>query len=324
MADVKKLIESISKEVKKGERDIYDAEGLVRLQEVAKAYEGEYKLIWSDDLIQEMKDAPRVELKPVKDLPMLNDIIGGFREQQLITVSAHSKHGKTAWLMFMVEEFEALHPVMIPLEQSNEELVQQRIDNGYSIPRFLSPRRLAARVTAEWIEERVVEGIAKYNTKLVVIDHLGYIDDQGEEGRYARENHAYRIEMIMKSLKNIAKRWNVIIMLAVHISQNDEAKPPTLQELKGSSAILQESDMVMMLWRKNEQKNKVRVYSNKTMISVLANRRTGKNGSVGLEFDGATGRYREENGWVQSMIRSAEAAVQADENFSEYPDQPTP
>lgn len=315
MADVQKLIKSIAEEAKKAERDLYDAEGLVRLQEVAREYDGEYKLIWSDDLMEELKTRPRTTLHAVNDLPLLNDIIGGFREQQLITVSAHSKHGKTAWAMFLIEQFESLCPVMIPLEQSAEELVQQRADNGYSIPRFLSPRRLAAQVTVDWIEERIVEGIAKHNTKMVFIDHLGYIDDFGEKGKFARENHAYRIEMIMKGLKNVAKKWNVIIILLCHIQQQDESRPPTLQDLKGSSAILQESDMVMMLWRKNENRKKVRVYSNKTMVSILANRRTGKNGSVGLEFDGATGRYREENGWVQSMIRSAEAAVEADESF---------
>lgn len=315
MADVQELIKKISADVKTAEKDIYNSEGLVRLQEVAKAYDGEYKLIWSDDLLKEIKERPRTELHAVADLPLLNDIIGGFREQQLITVSAHSKHGKTSWAMFLIEQFEKLKPVMIPLEQSNEELVQQRSDNGYSIPLFLSPRRLAARVTVDWVEERVVEGIAKFNTKMIFIDHLGYIDDFGEDGKFARENHAYRIEMIMKGLKNIAKRWNVIVVLLVHISQNDEGKPPSLQDLKGSSSILQESDMVMMLWRKNELKKKIRVYSNKTMISILANRRTGKNGSVGLEFDMTTGRFREENGWVQSMIRSAEASVAADEEF---------
>lgn len=316
MADIKQLIEKIEKEAESTHKQIYDAQGLIRLQEVAKNYQGEYQLIWSDQLLEEIKARPKTNLHSVADLPLLNEIIGGFREQQLVTVSAHSKHGKTSWAMFLIEQFVNLKPVMIPLEQSNEELVQQRSDNGYSIPKFLSPRRLAARVTVDWIEERIVEGIAKYDTKMVFIDHLGYIDDFGEDGKFARENHAYRIEMIMKGLKNLAKKWNVIIVLLVHISQNDESRPPTLQDLKGSSSILQESDMVMMLWRKNEQKNKVRVYSNKTMISILANRRTGRNGSVGLTFNTETGRYEEENGWVQSMIKSAEASVQADEDFS--------
>ena len=313
---VEDLIKKIQGVSAAATKEVFNAEGLVRLQEVAAAYDGEYKLIWSDALLDEIKQRPKESLHKT-GLHILDALIGGFKEQQLITISAHSKHGKTAMGLFLMEKLESLNPVMIPLEQSNEELVQQRYDNGYSIPRFLSPSRLAARVTIDWIEERVVEGIAKHNTKFVLIDHLGYIDDFGENGKYARENHAYRIELVMKGLKNLAKQWNVVIILLVHISQSDEGKPPTLQDLKGSSSILQESDMVMMLWRKNTQKSKVRIYENRTLLSVLANRRTGKNGNVGLMFNTKTGRYEEDNNWVTSMENAAAQAVQQDDMFND-------
>lgn len=317
MSNVQELIKKISGEREETKKALYDAEGLVRLQEIAKEYNGEFKLIWSDDLLKEIQSRPHVPLHKT-GLVKLDALIGGFREQQLITISAHSKHGKTAMGLFLVEQLATLNPVMIPLEQSNEELVQQRFDNGYSIPRFLSPSRLASQVTVDWIEQRVVEGIAKHNTRLVLIDHLGYIDDFGSDGRYKKENLAYRIEMIMKGLKNVAKKWNIIILLLVHISQADEAKPPTLQDLKGSSSILQESDMVMMLWRKSTAKAKVRVYENKTMISILANRRTGKNGNIGLEFDTKTGQYFENHSWVDSMEQSAQRDIDAADEFDEY------
>jgi replicative DNA helicase len=206
-----------------------------------------------------------------------------------------------------------LSPIMIPLEQSNEEIVEQRFDNGYSIPKFLSPKKLAARVNVDWIEERVIEGIAKYNTKFVLIDHLGYIDDFGSDDKFKRENLAYRIGQVMKALKNIAKKWGVVILLLVHISQKDESNPPTLEDIKNSSDIAQESDLVIMLWRKNEQKNKVRIYQNETLVSVMANRRTGRNGNVGLKFNTSTGFYEEDNGWVKSMEEAAQRSIEADE-----------
>jgi len=90
---------------------------------------------------------------------------------------------------------------------------------------------------------------------------------------------------------------------------------PSLQDLKGSSSILQESDMVIMLWRKNTAKNKIRIYENKTLLSVLANRRTGKNGNVGLIFK--NGQYEEETGWVDSMEKAAIQAVETDNMFDE-------
>ena len=311
--NVESLIKRIQDERKNVSGEIYSNEGLLRLQETMQSYDGEYRLIWSDELLKELEDKPKSIINPV-GIAKLDEAIGGFREQQLIAVGGSTGHGKTAWGLFLVEQFEKLNPLVIPLEQSNEELVSQRKENGYSVPKFLSPRALAARVTVEWIEERIVEGIAKYNTKFVLIDHLGYINDFGEKGEFKGENTAYRIGQVMKGLKNLAKKWNVIIVLLVHISQQDESLPPSLESIKNSSDIAQESDMVLLLWRKNTLKKKVRVYENKTMLSVQKNRRTGRNAFIGLQFNISTGRYEEDNSWVESMVKSAEQEVAADDD----------
>lgn len=306
------LLKRIQNERKSVQDELYDSEGLSRLQYTMAQYNGEYRLIWSDELLEEVKNRPQ-QVNHGTGLGTLDEATGGFREQQLITIGADTGHGKTTFGLFLVEQFEDLNPLVIPLEQSNEELVSQRQDNGYSVPKFLSPRSLAARVTVDWIEERVVEGIAKHNTRFVLIDHLGYINDMA--GEYKRENTAYRIGQVMKGLKNVAKKWNVIIVLLVHISQHDEGKPPSREDIKNSSDIAQESDMVILLWRKNTLKKKVRVYDTKTLLSVQKNRRTGRNVSVGLEFNQSTGRFQEEDTWVKSMVESAEREVAMDDEF---------
>ena len=309
---IEEIIKKIQKEKQKAASESHNAEGLLRLQETLKDYQGEDRLVWSEELAEELKTTPRT-YGHTTGLEKLDEITTGFREQQLITLSGHSKHGKTAAGIYLMDCLDTLSPVLIPLEQSNEELIQQRLENNHHIPKFLSPRRLSSQVTVDWIEERIIEGIAKYNTKLVVIDHLGYIDDSN----FHRENQAYRIEMTMKGLKNVAKRWNVTVVVLVHISQHDESKAPTLQDLKGSSAILQESDMVMMVWRKNELVDQVRVYENKTMLSVLANRWNGRVGSVGLAFDETTGGYKQEHKWVEDMVSKAKSEVQANNQFND-------
>lgn len=312
--NIEELIRKIETEKERAKQEDHSNEGLVRLQEVAMQYGGEYKLIWSDELLKEIQNRPKKSVHKT-NIAQLDNLIGGFREQQLITVSAATKHGKTTFGMFLTEQMEALSPVVIPLEQSNEELVEQRSENGYSIPKFLSPSKLAAQVTTSWIEERIIEGIAKYNTKFVLIDHLGYINTFGEGGEYKRENLAFRTGQVMRELKNIAKRWNVIIVLLCHISQKEEGKPPTLEDIKNSSDIAQESDMIIMLWRKNRQAKKVRIYEDKTLVAVMANRRTGKNGNVGLAFDTKTGRYTEDNDWVKAMEEAGWQEINADYDF---------
>ncbi len=310
------ILDRIAKERESIRKELYDSEGLLRLQETMAAYDGEYKLYSSEDIAKELADKPRPEGFKT-GVAALDTLTGGFRQQQVVSMFAHTKHGKTEMAVWLMSLFPQLNPVLIPLEQGAEELLSQRIERGYSIPHFLAPKHNDPFVLTEWIEERVVEGIAKYNSKMVVIDHLGYIDNNGKDGKYKRENLAYRLGQVMKEIKGLAKKWDVIVLLLVHISEGDEGKPPQLQDIGNSSDIKKESDTVIAIWRKNTLKNKIRVHENKTMLSVLANRRFGKNGNVGLMFDTEKGVYYEENSWVESMVRSAEQAVDADNLFDE-------
>jgi hypothetical protein len=107
----------------------------------------------------------------------------------------------------------------------------------------------------------------------------------------------------------------VIVLLLVHVSEGDEGRPPTLQDIGNSSDIKKESDTVIGIWRKNSRENKVRVYENRTMLSVLANRRFGRNGNVGLEFNVDTGVYTSDNDWVKDMEEIAKAEVKAREDW---------
>ena len=66
---------------------------------------------------------------------------------------------------------------------------------------------------------------------------------------------------------------------------------PDLEDLRDSSFIAQEADTVIMLWRKTERESGEVVISNEVVISVQANRRTGKTGNITLKFD--NGRFLE-------------------------------
>lgn len=312
--EIEDIIKKIGQEKQRAKTEIADSEGLLRLQEVAANYEGEYRLIWSEEIIERLKEKPPV-VGHQTGVDELDTLTGGFREQQVITMFAHTKHGKTEVAMWFTGIFNELSPVVIPLEQKAEEIISQRLERNYQVPHFLSPLNQDTFVTTDWIEQRVIEGIAKYNTKMVVIDHLGYIDNNGADNKYKRENLAYRLGMVMKELKGIAKRWNVIVILLVHVSEGDEGKPPSLQDIGNSSDIKKESDTVISIWRKNSKKNKIRIYENKTMLSVLANRRFGKNGNIGLAFNTETGVYESDNDWVKDMETIAKSEVEADETF---------
>jgi replicative DNA helicase len=281
---------------------------LLRLQGVAEEMDSQYRLVSSDEIRKEMATRP-VKKMHMTGFHVIDDLLGGLREQMVVSLAAHSGHGKTAMGLFITDKYKNLNPVFIALEQSAEELIEQREANGQFIPHFYTNKAYASRVRPDWIERRVIEGIAKFNSRLIVIDHLGYVD---ADAKHDRDPDHLRIERKMQSIKNIAKRWNVIIIVLVHITQLDEGTPPSLLNLKGSSAIKQESDKVILMWRKNRMYKKIRIYDNETLFSLQKNRWSGKNGAVGLLFEPETGNYIEWNGWVEAMEKMAKEAQSED------------
>lgn len=310
--NTEELIKAIENEQKKVDEEYQSAEGMARLEKVALEYKGEYELISSEQIREEIAKRPEKKMH-MCGVASIDALTGGFREQMLIGLAAHSGHGKTAMGLFFTERYKDLNPVFIALEQSAEELIEQRIAHGQFVPFFYTNKTYAARVRPDWIESRVIEGIAKYNSRFIVIDHLGYVDPAQ---KYDRDQEHLRIERKMQDIKNIAKRWNVIIIVLVHIVQLDESQPPSLLSLKGSSAIKQECDKVILLWRNNEIKKKLRIYRNEVLFSLQKNRWSGNNGNIGLMFEQETGNYvPETNGWVEQMEEMARMQSDADRQF---------
>jgi len=71
----------------------------------------------------------------------------------------------------------------------------------------------------------------------------------------------------------------------VHINKHDPLEIPTTQALQGSSSIFQEASGIIMLWREHYKHNKQVMTSNKALLMVQANRRTGNTGSIKLRMN---------------------------------------
>jgi replicative DNA helicase len=308
------LIKKIQTDKASLKNSIVSDAGMARLQAVAKEYSGEYQLVWSHDTLEEIKNRPlRVSHKC--GVEELDSITGGFRPQQMIGIGAQSGHGKTAFGLWLLKQYESLHPVLLPLEQSSEELIEQRYENGQFVPRYLSPKKHSAHVDPDWIEQRIVEAIAKYNSQLIMLDHMGYIE-VGED--YRREGEHIRIEKKLQAIKYLAIKWNVVIVILIKLQQMEEEQTPQLRDLKGSSAIRQECDQILFLWRNNSKSGKARAYDSKVLISVQKNRFTGMNGNAGADFDFKSGEYeftKETAEWAMNLETKAKEAVKADNAF---------
>lgn len=312
--NIEDLIKKIETDKSQLQESIVSDEGMARLKAVAKEYSGEYQLVWSSATEEEIRNRPKRESHK-SGVDAIDNITGGFRPQQMIGVGAQSGHGKTAFGLWLLKQYEALNPVLLPLEQSSEELIEQRIENNQFIPNYLAPKKHSANVDPDWIEQRIIEAIAKYNSKLIMLDHMGYIEVGAD---YRREGEHLRIEKKLQAIKHLAIKWNVVIVILIQLSQMEEEQAPQLRDLKGSSAIRQECDQIILLWRNNTKVGKARAYDNKVLVSVQKNRFTGKNGNAGSEFDFKSGDYqftKDAQEWCTNLENKAKEEVRAEDPF---------
>lgn len=258
---------------------------LARLEEAMRVYDGDDKLISSLDILERIKTEPEEE-RFMTGIGQLDDLLKGFRKNQLIVLAAPTKSGKTQFCVELTIRMAAQKPVWLPFEESAEELVRKFHDRQEAPPLFFTPKSMSGN-TLEWIEKRVVEGRVKYGSQLFFIDHLHFIVP------FTSDRLDARIGNTMRQLKTIAKNHGVTIVLVAHLKKTDVTVQPTLEDLRDSSFIAQEADTVLMLWRETKRtKGQVEI-TNNTTLSVQANRRTGSTGNVKLVF--SNGRYLEED-----------------------------
>lgn len=290
------LIKSLEKEIQKELQTSEKEEALLRLQEIAKVYDGEDKIISSIELLEKIKNEPP-ERKIMSGFPELDKILDGFRERQLIVLSGITKHGKTTMAVEFTVRLKDERPMWLPFEEPAIDLIRKFTERNEEPPFFYTPETMKGN-NLEWIEQKIVEAKAKYDSKIVFIDHLGFIQDS--ENSRPDENMAYKIERIVRSLKRLAVKWNVTIFLLAHLTKTKLDTVPTFEDLKGSAAIAQEADTVMLLWRKTERKKKEVIITDETNLSVQANRRTGRTGNV--QFMYQNGRFVETE-WSNNPVK---------------------
>lgn len=286
------FIKKLEQEQKTTIKKLYHLETLEILKQKATEYEGEDKMVAFEDVAEEVKNEPQEE-KIFTGWEEFDKVISGFRPKQLIVVSAYTKSGKTSWLMDMSSRLAEYNPTWFLFEQSAMELMRIFIEKGLKIPHGFTPKFMSGN-SVEWIELRIIESIAKFNSRIVFIDQLDFIVP------FTAQDHSLQIGKVMRELKIIANKWDVTIFLICHLKKTRQDTQPTLEDLKGSSSIAQESDTTILLWRENKRLESGEVVvTNNTMISVQANRRTGKTGNIKMVYD--EGRYREEEWGVESI-----------------------
>lgn len=129
------------------------------------------------------------------------------------------------------------------------------------LPLFYLPQRLQER-TIDWVEKRIWEAKIKYGVRVVFIDHMHYLLDL-ERTR----NPSLDIGVLVRRLKLLALKHNIIIFLLWHLTKIKKGEIPRKEDARDSSFASQESDTFLMIYRLEEE--------NQAVISVEDARRTG-------------------------------------------------
>jgi replicative DNA helicase len=120
---------------------------------------------------------------------------------------------------------------------------------------------------------------------LIIIDYLQLMSNS----KLKTENRVQELSQITRSLKIIAREFNIPIIALSQLSRNVENrvdKKPILSDLRESGSIEQDADLVLMLYRSKYYNLKQTEDSFFQQIElIIAKHRNGPIGTVTLKFD---------------------------------------
>lgn len=224
-------------------------------------YNGEDRIITSYDLEEIIKNDIKNENKVYSKMPVLDDALDGFEGGELIAISGKRKNGKTLLAQTLTVNFQHqdIKSLWFSYEMTPKQFLRSFKDE---VPYFLCPMTLKA-YSMPWVIERILEALAKYGISVVFIDHLHFLFDMARS-----KNTSLEIGQVVRELKAIAIKYNLIIFLMAHMKKVDFEKEPTDGDIRDSSLLSSESDTGLILWR-------IKNTENRAVLKVSYSRRTG-------------------------------------------------
>ena len=160
------------------------------------------------------------------------------------------------------------------------QLIQSALDSLSKTKVFIddtpSPNILQMRSTARRLQ-------AEHGLDLLVIDYLQLITP-----RTKSDNVVSQITEISRGLKTLARELNIPVIalsqLSRAVDQRDQ-KVPRLSDLRESGSIEQDSDVVLLIYRKDKNQQDTPIDEMNMAEILVAKHRNGPTGSVKLKWD---------------------------------------
>lgn len=190
----------------------------------------------------------------------LDELTLGLAAGELIMVAGKTSRGKTTLALNIANKvaLEGKNVLFVTLEMTHAEITQRLMfindctDSELTDAFYDVSSRIAFQKTDElrWdsIDKLMQKAKEDLDVDLVVIDHLHY---------FTREltNVAEDLGRITKEFKKNAIRHEMPVILISHVRKTGDDKEATMEDLRGSSYMAQDADIVLMVGRGKEDPN---------------------------------------------------------------------
>jgi replicative DNA helicase len=247
----------------------------------------------------------------------LDSLTQGFQKSDLIIIAGRPSMGKTALglnIAVNIIKHLKLPIIFFSLEMSKEQIMyrllsmetninQMRLRGGKLYQNDWVKLNKIIKILSKlpfFIEDSSNLSIQDIRSKiktiifeqgqigLVIIDYLQLM----QNSKIKNENRVQELSQITRSLKNIAREFNIPVIALSQLSRNVENridKKPLLSDLRESGSIEQDADLVLMLSKnKNSDLQNLQKFSNKKyqfIEIIIAKQRNGPIGTIKLQFD---------------------------------------
>ena len=234
----------------------------------------------------------------------LDNALAGLQKSNLVILAARPGVGKTAFALNISQHASVIGKRTVgyfSLEMSKEELVDRlsiaqadidawRLKTGKLSEEDFTKLSNAYGILAEsklYIDDTPALSILEMRTKarrlqveqgldLIVVDYLQLARSR------SLENRVQEVSEISQGLKNLARELKIPVLALSQLSRGVESrniKKPQLSDLRESGSIEQDADVVMFLWREDDE-------NNENIMLDITKHRNGPLASVPLFFKG--------------------------------------
>ena len=238
----------------------------------------------------------------------------GFQKSDLIILAGRPSIGKTALSLNIASNLiktSKLPVLFFSLEMSKEQIMyrllsmetninQMRLKNGNlykndwiklnkilkiisKFPFFIDD---TVNLTIQDIRSKIKTILFEQNELgLVIIDYIQLM----QNSKLKTENRVQELSQITRSLKTLAREFNIPIIGLSQLSRNVENrvdKKPILSDLRESGSLKQDAYLVLMLYKtKTNLDSKIHTKTSQTIELILAKQRNGPTGTIRLKFN---------------------------------------